>query len=97
MSDWFVYIVRCADGSLYTGVTKDIKRRVIQHNTSRQGAKYTRQRRPVSLVYCEKTSGRAAAQHRESAIKALDKARKEALINTSLKPTSAPTATFSQD
>lgn len=83
MSDWFVYIVRCADASLYTGVTKDIKRRVMQHNFSRQGAKYTRQRRPVILVYCEKASGRAAAQQRESAIKALDKARKEALISDS--------------
>ena len=50
MTDWFVYILRCADDSLYTGITNDVARRVKQHNTGQQGARYTRQRRPVTLV-----------------------------------------------
>lgn len=79
-SNWFVYMLRCADGSLYTGVTTDITRRIEQHNSTRQGAKYTRQRRPVSLVYCEEFLGRAAAQKRECEIKKLDKRSKEAMI-----------------
>lgn len=79
-SNWFVYMLRCADGSLYTGVTTDITRRIEQHNSTRQGAKYTRHRRPVSLVYCEEFLGRAAAQKRECEIKKLDKRSKEAMI-----------------
>ena len=80
MTDWFVYILRCADDSLYTGITNDVARRVKQHNTGQQGARYTRQRRPVTLVYCEKVDGRAVALRRELEIKALGKAHKETLI-----------------
>lgn len=79
-SSWFVYMLRCADGSLYTGVTTDLARRMEQHNSTRQGAKYTRYRRPVSLVYCEAFLGRAAAQKREYEIKKLDKSSKEEMI-----------------
>ena len=51
MKDWYVYLVRCSDNSIYTGITVDIERRVIEHNTSKKGAKYTRTRQPVKLVY----------------------------------------------
>lgn len=67
---WYVYIVRCADRSLYTGVARDLDARIAQHNAGR-GAKYTRGRRPVELVYRERVPDRAAAQRRESAIKSL--------------------------
>lgn len=74
----FVYIVRCADGSLYTGWTTDVARRVAQHNAGR-GAAYTRTRRPVALVYCEEVTDRSTAQRRENAIKQLDRPQKELL------------------
>ncbi|HEX4975914.1 MAG TPA: GIY-YIG nuclease family protein [Pseudomonadales bacterium] len=90
MTDWFVYILRCVDGSLYTGVTNDVDRRLKQHNAGLQGARYTRQRRPVSLVYCERVDGRAQAQRREFEIKALAKTDKEALINSVLLPENTP-------
>lgn len=75
----FVYIVRCADGALYTGWTTDVTRRVAQHNTGR-GARYTRTRRPVALVYCEEVPDRSTAMRREHAIKKLDRAHKARLI-----------------
>lgn len=75
----FVYIVRCADGSYYTGWTADVGRRVMQHNAGR-GGRYTRTRRPVSLVYQEEAPSRSAAMRREAAIKSLPRERKERLI-----------------
>ncbi len=75
----FVYIVRCADGSLYTGWTTDLDRRIAQHNAGR-GATYTRLRRPVTLVYREEMPDRGTAMRREVAIKKLDRPRKERLI-----------------
>lgn len=79
-SAWFVYIVRCADHSLYTGVTTDVERRVAEHNgIGAAGARYTRNRRPVELVHVEAAASRAAATRREAAIKQLDRARKLAL------------------
>jgi putative endonuclease len=75
----FVYIVRCADGSLYTGWTTDIDRRVAQHNAGR-GAVYTRLHRPVTLVYREEVADRGSAMRREFAIKQYDRPRKERLI-----------------
>jgi putative endonuclease len=75
----FVYIVRCADGSLYTGWTTDLFRRVAQHNAGR-GGRYTRTHRPVELVYQEEVSNRSAAMRRERALKKLDRERKERLI-----------------
>jgi putative endonuclease len=75
----FVYIVRCADGTLYTGWTTDVARRIAQHNAGR-GARYTRTRRPVALVYREETPDRSTAMRRERAIKKLDRERKERLV-----------------
>lgn len=75
----FVYVVRCADGTFYTGWTTDVARRVAQHNAGR-GAAYTRTRRPVTLVHCEEVPDRPAAMRREWAIKKLDRAHKERLV-----------------
>jgi putative endonuclease len=77
---WFVYMLRCADGTLYTGITTDVARRVAEHNgDSGQGARYTRSRRPVTVAYAERAASRAEAARREAAIKQLDRARKLAL------------------
>ena len=78
---WYVYIVQCADRSLYTGITKDLDARLVQHNAG-NGAKYTRARRPVQLVYSERAVGRGPAQQRESAIKHMGTAAKHRLIAT---------------
>ena len=80
---WQVYIVRCADGTLYTGVAIDVTRRVAEHNGvrgSRAGARYTRSRRPVKLAYQEPAANRSAACKREYRIKQLPRAEKLALI-----------------
>lgn len=77
---WCVYIVHCADGTLYTGITTDPTRRLQEHNTGvPRGARYTHTRRPVTLAYVETTPDRAAASRREWAIKQLDVASKRAL------------------
>ena len=76
--DWSVYIVQCADQTLYTGIAKDIIQRLAQHNAG-SGAAYTRGRRPVVLVYQEPASDRSAALRREAAIKRLPVAAKRAL------------------
>ena len=80
MSDrsWFVYIVRCADQTLYTGVALDVDARIVQHNSGR-GAKYTRSRLPVELIYREPAADRSAALRREAEIKRLDAAAKRVL------------------
>jgi putative endonuclease len=75
---WYVYIVRCADRTLYTGVARDLAARIDAHNAGR-GAKYTRSRRPVKLVYQETAPDRGAALRREHAIKRLTRAEKQAL------------------
>jgi len=77
---WYVYIVECIDQSLYTGVARDLEARVTQHNVG-AGAKYTRGRRPVRLVYSEQAPDRSAAQQREHAIKRLSASAKRALID----------------
>jgi len=74
---WFVYMLRCADGTLYTGITTDVERRVREHNGEiGAGARYTRARRPVVLCYSEAALSRAAAARREAAIKGLERAEK---------------------
>ena len=78
--DWYVYIVKCSDNSLYTGITVDLERRVEEHNTSNKGAKYTRSRRPVHLVYSETQHDRSSASKRESAIKKLSRSEKLILL-----------------
>ena len=77
---WCVYIVVCADDTLYTGVTNNLEARVAQHNSG-DGAKYTRSRRPVRLVYQEPAEDRSAAQKREYALRRLTAGDKRALIN----------------
>ncbi|MCW8887676.1 MAG: GIY-YIG nuclease family protein [Gammaproteobacteria bacterium] len=81
-STWYLYIVRCADNSLYTGITTDIERRIIEHNTDKKGAKYTRARRPVELVYHEQFDNRSEVSKRESEIKKMTIARKRQLITS---------------
>ena len=81
MNQWFVYILKCNDNSLYTGVTTDIERRVNEHNhDAKLGASYTRARRPVKLVYSEQCEDRSQAQKREVGIKRLKRIEKQALI-----------------
>ncbi|MFH1305165.1 MAG: GIY-YIG nuclease family protein [Candidatus Omnitrophota bacterium] len=76
---WHVYILRCADGSLYTGSTTDVDRRLKEHNAGK-GASYTRRRLPVKLEYKEDYPTRADAQRREAGIKHLSRKEKLALI-----------------
>ena len=79
-SAWCVYMLRCADGTLYTGITTDVARRLAEHNgEGGPGARYTRSRRPVQLVYVEAAANRASASRREAEIKQLDRVRKLAL------------------
>lgn len=79
--DWHVYILRCDDGTLYTGVTVDVQRRLAQHNGKFAGGpRYTRGRRPVSLLWSEPAADRGAAQRREAAIKQLSKSEKLRLV-----------------
>ncbi len=78
---WSVYLLRCADGSLYAGVTTDLARRVRQHNAGR-GAAYTRSHRPVRPVYVEKGHSRSSALAREARIKQLPRLQKIALTRS---------------
>lgn len=80
MPEWVTYMVRCADDSLYTGITTDVERRLHEHNQKRNAAAYTRSRRPVTLVYQETFQTRAEAARREYVIRTLPKAEKEKLI-----------------
>jgi putative endonuclease len=77
---WQVYILQCADGTLYTGITTDLPRRVGEHNGSGTGAKYTSGRRPVKLVYSKRFKGRSLAAKEESRIKKLPRQKKLELI-----------------
>ncbi len=90
MKQWCVYILRCGDGSLYTGMTDDFPRRLEQHRAGR-GAKYTRGRSPLEPVYREDCASRPEALKRECAIKRLTRAQKLALIDQD-KYTTAPDA-----
>lgn len=78
---WFVYLLRCADDTLYAGVATDLERRLRQHNGELAGgSRYTRVRRPVTLVWSEAVSDRAAAQRREAEIKGMSRVDKLALF-----------------
>ena len=81
-SAWKVYIVECADGSYYTGITTDTARRLLEHNYSFKSAKYTRSRRPVQLVYEETVDNRSVASKREYAIKKMKRKDKTQLIKS---------------
>lgn len=78
---WHLYVLECSDGSLYCGVTTDLDRRVREHNGSHRGAKSTRGRRPVVLVYSEVCSGRSDALRREHRFKSLSRERKLLFIS----------------
>lgn len=81
MGYWVVYILSCRDGSYYTGITNDIERRIEQHNSGK-GAKYTKGRTPVELVYSEECQNRSDASKRELQIKSLSKGQKLSLISS---------------
>ena len=78
---YYVYILKCSDNTLYTGITTDLKRRLKEHNESDKGAKYTRVRRPLELVYSEYSENRSSASKREYEIKKLSRDNKLELIN----------------
>lgn len=84
MAQWFVYILRCADQSLYTGVATDLAARIRKHNDGK-GAKYTRGRRPVKLVHHELAANRGAALRREHAIKRMKTAEKRRLVRSGVR------------
>lgn len=81
MNSWYVYIVRCADRSLYTGVATDVERRAAQHNAG-TASRYTRGRRPVRIVFFEPQPTRSEALKREYAIKSLSRRAKETLVSS---------------
>lgn len=77
---YFFYILRCADNSLYCGISTELERRVEEHNTHKKGAKYTRAKRPVTLVYFEQYENKSAAMKREYEVKQWSKGEKEKLV-----------------
>ncbi len=79
---WHVYLLRCNDGSLYCGIASDLERRLKEHNNSKKGAKYTRSRRPVTMVWNKKVLNRSVASKEELRIKKLSKTQKLAMIRT---------------
>jgi putative endonuclease len=77
---YYLYILKCADKTLYTGITTNLKRRVIEHNDTKLGAKYTSSRKPVKLVYSKRFKNRSNASKEEARIKKLKKIKKLELI-----------------
>jgi putative endonuclease len=77
-----VYILKCADQTLYTGIAKDVSKRIIEHNTHEKGAKYTRARRPVALVYTQEFENRSEAQKEECRIKKFTRTEKLKLVSS---------------
>lgn len=77
---YHLYILKCADKTLYTGITVDLERRIKEHNTSKLGAKYTRARRPVKFMYSKTFTNRGEAQKEENKIKKLSRAEKLKLV-----------------
>lgn len=77
---YYVYILKCNDGTLYIGSTNDLEKRILTHNTAKQGARYTKSRRPVVLTYSEDCGTLSAALKREHALKKLSRAEKLSLI-----------------
>ena len=76
---WFLYILKCSDGSFYTGISNNIEERLKQHNSGK-ASKYTRARRPVVLIYTEELDGKSQALKREMEIKRLNRKQKEQLV-----------------
>ncbi len=81
MKKWYFYTLLCADGSYYAGVTTSLKRRLHEHNNTQRGAKYTKTRRPVKLIYSASYSSRSEAQRAEYAFKKLNRKQKEAIVS----------------
>lgn len=81
---WYVYILRCGDDTLYTGITTDLQRRVHEHNNSLKAAKYTRIRRPLELIYFESCEDKSSASKREHEIKQLSRVEKLFLVSSAL-------------
>jgi len=81
VKSYCVYMLRCSDETLYTGIARDVNKRLHEHNTSPKGAKYTKIRRPVTLVYSESCEDKSTALKREYAIKKLTRVQKEMLLN----------------
>lgn len=81
-AEWHVYIVQCSDETLYTGITTNLMERISQHNSEKGGAKYTKSRQPVKLVYSEQAGTRSSATKREYTIKNMSKAQKVELIKS---------------
>jgi putative endonuclease len=79
---WYVYMVICSDGTIYTGIARDLQKRLAEHNNGANGAKYTRSRRPVSLAYQEELPSRSAASSREYQLKELSREQKKELIRS---------------
>jgi putative endonuclease len=77
---YYLYIIKCADKTLYTGITTDLKRRIIEHNSTKLGAKYTSSRRPVKLVFSKKFKNRSSASKEEARVKKLKRIDKLAFI-----------------
>jgi len=77
---WHVYMVHCCDETLYTGITNDLEKRIEAHNSGKDGARYTRSRRPVTLVYSERAGSKAEAASLEYRIKKLTRAEKKKLL-----------------
>ena len=77
---WYLYILRCSDNTLYTGITRDIERRISEHNGTKKGAKYTRARQPVEIVYSQECASHSKALKEEIRIKKLSKKKKEAIV-----------------
>jgi len=77
---WYVYMVRCSDGSLYTGITNNLEKRIAAHNSEKGGARYTRSRRPVELIYSKQAGSRAAAARQEYQLKKLPRSQKKGLV-----------------
>lgn len=81
---YYLYILKCADESLYTGITTDLKRRIAEHNDAKLGAKYTTSRQPVKLAYSKKFKNRSLASKAEAQIKKLKRFQKSELIKGNL-------------
>lgn len=79
---YFVYIIQCSDNTLYTGITTDLDRRIKEHNSSKLGAKYTKVRRPVKLVFSKEFENRSEASKEESRIKKLSRSEKFELFHS---------------
>lgn len=78
---YYLYILKCADDTLYTGITTDVARRVAEHNTGKKGAKYTMSRRPVSVVFSKKYKNRSKASQEEARIKKLTRLQKMQIVS----------------